>query len=247
MNGMVWRRVLTVTVHVRRICSSKGSGVENGLKGLSASPATPVQSENSSRVENSSSVEEKRTRKAQSRARNLEILKQKRAKGLHPNQANAKLDSQRGIEMFLDIDGGAGVRRTGRAWKSSELRLKSFDDLHRLWFLLLKERNVLLTERAWCKTNGRHWSNGMSNLYKVRHSMARVKGVVGERVRAIRAQRAKNALQSEIEGSHDDPQGTVDEPQEEIVQKKGQHKNVNKNWYWKKQNEVSKSGTPLHV
>lgn len=88
---------------------------------------------------------------------------------------------------FIDSGGGAGATRTGRAWRTSELRLKSFEDLHTLWYVLLRERNILLTEKEWCRSNRRHWVNGESNLYKVKRSMARLRGVIGERTRAYKA------------------------------------------------------------
>jgi large subunit ribosomal protein L47 len=105
-----------------------------------------------------------------------------------------------GIRGFLDTGTSAGATKTGRAWRTAELRLKSFDDLHRLWFVLLRERNTLLTEKSWCKTNGRHWVGGQSNLVKVKRSMARVQGVVGERARAYKAQQQRLVEDAESKG-----------------------------------------------
>eukprot|EP00177_Eucheuma_denticulatum_P005961 GFKZ01010869.1.p1 GENE.GFKZ01010869.1~~GFKZ01010869.1.p1 ORF type:complete len:196 (-),score=14.43 GFKZ01010869.1:80-667(-) len=136
-------------------------------------------------------------------------------------------DSQKGVLEFIDSHGtGAGAARNGRSWRTSELRLKSYEDLHRLWFLLLKERNMLLTEKAWCTTNRHHWENGESNLYKVKRSMARIKVVVGERIRAHRSLEGRQALREEKLGLQS-LVGETDTPNEsrgsgEVLDSKGE-------------------------
>ena len=71
----------------------------------------------------------------------------------------------------------------GRAWRAAELRRKSFDDLHGLWYVCLKERNMLLTERYAAHKSGRNFI-GPDRLVKVKATMARIKHVVHERRRA---------------------------------------------------------------
>uniref|UniRef100_A0A7S2V0Y4 Large ribosomal subunit protein uL29m n=1 Tax=Fibrocapsa japonica TaxID=94617 RepID=A0A7S2V0Y4_9STRA len=72
------------------------------------------------------------------------------------------------------------VMVTGRAWRCEELRKKSFEDLHKLWYVLYKERNRLLTERQACRRNNMVMPHPERST-KVRKSMAAIKTVVGER------------------------------------------------------------------
>lgn len=88
-------------------------------------------------------------------------------RGLARKMEREWTSSQAGLLEFLDVSGGAGAKKAGRPWSVDELRLKSFEDLHKLWFVLVKEKTALMTEKHWVHTNGMYWEHGMSNLRKV--------------------------------------------------------------------------------
>jgi hypothetical protein len=58
--------------------------------------------------------------------------------------------------------------------------LKSFEDLQKLWFVLLKERNMLLTYRHICFKTKTDMHEPL-RLRKVSQSMARIKSIIEER------------------------------------------------------------------
>ncbi|XP_012221661.1 large ribosomal subunit protein uL29m [Linepithema humile] len=73
--------------------------------------------------------------------------------------------------------------KVGRSWRKDELRLKSNSDLHKLWFVLLKERNMLMTMEEASKEANEVFPNP-ERLDKVEDSMNNLEMVVCERNRA---------------------------------------------------------------
>jgi len=73
--------------------------------------------------------------------------------------------------------------KVGRSWKKDELRIKSNQDLHKLWFVLLKERNMLLTMEHECKNKYELFPNP-ERIDKVEESMNNLETVVRERNKA---------------------------------------------------------------
>lgn len=73
--------------------------------------------------------------------------------------------------------------KSGRAWKLDELRIKSNKELHQLWFILLKERNMLLTMEHECERQVELFPSP-ERLDKVKLSMNNLERVVRERNRA---------------------------------------------------------------
>lgn len=78
---------------------------------------------------------------------------------------------------------GAKEIKSGRAWKKEELRIKSNSDLHKLWFVLLKERNMLLTMQEAGKEQLELFASP-ERIDKVEESMCNLEDVVRERNKA---------------------------------------------------------------
>jgi len=92
-----------------------------------------------------------------------------------------------------------------------ELRRKSFDDLHRLWFVLYRERNMLLTEAHISRVNSQYMTQ-TDRAGKVKKSMGAIKHVLGEREREQNAR--DSALQATMDQAEFDA-ATLDGPLEE--------------------------------
>ncbi|EGC34525.1 hypothetical protein DICPUDRAFT_92203 [Dictyostelium purpureum] len=96
----------------------------------------------------------------------------------------------------------------GRSWEAKDLRGKSFNDLHEIWFELSIERNKLLTEKA--SNKGNTLENPL-RLRKVKKSMAAVKTVLGER------DTLKKTLYLLKNESNDAPKNRIEELKEKVA------------------------------
>ncbi|XP_077219157.1 uncharacterized protein LOC143853318 isoform X2 [Tasmannia lanceolata] len=98
--------------------------------------------------------------------------------------ANASVRTMRNpLEEFFEADRSQEEDKPvvyGRSWKASELRLKSWDDLQKLWYVLLKEKNMLMTQRQMLHAQNLRFPNP-ERVPKVRKSMCRIKHVLTER------------------------------------------------------------------
>ncbi|XP_010550662.1 PREDICTED: 39S ribosomal protein L47, mitochondrial-like isoform X2 [Tarenaya hassleriana] len=90
------------------------------------------------------------------------------------------------LEEFFEVERSQDEDKPvvyGRSWKASELRLKAWDDLHKLWYVLLKEKNMLMTQRQMLQAQNLRFPNP-ERVPKVRKSMCRIKHVLTERALA---------------------------------------------------------------
>lgn len=109
------------------------------------------------------------------------------------------------LDAFRDpIDRAQRLQsNVGRSWSVQELRRKSYEDLHKLWYVLYKEKNMLLTEQQLSRRKQLIMPQ-LDRFKKVRKSMGAIKHVLGERKRVtvsnhLQRQKEKEGKQSESE------------------------------------------------
>ena len=90
----------------------------------------------------------------------------------------------RGLEEFFESNQAWVWREkegeAGRPWTCAYLRLKSFDDLHKLWWICIKEQNKLESQKV--EANRFRIIFPFKNrLFDLKRSMSRIKRVLWER------------------------------------------------------------------
>lgn len=101
-------------------------------------------------------------------------------RGFHTSRTDQGLEEFFGDpKLWSEID-----IKSGREWLVEDLRLKDNETLHKLWYVLLKERNMLLTLEAEADRQKKHMP-GDDRLEKVETSMKNLKQVVQERDEAL--------------------------------------------------------------
>ncbi|XP_018119167.1 39S ribosomal protein L47, mitochondrial isoform X1 [Xenopus laevis] len=92
-----------------------------------------------------------------------------------------------GLDEFFDDPKNWGEKsvKSGDAWTAKQLRGKSNEDLHKLWYVLLKEKNMLLTLEQESKRQ-RLPMPSPERLSKVGKAMRRLDTVITEREDSLR-------------------------------------------------------------
>ncbi|XP_069583365.1 large ribosomal subunit protein uL29m [Ranitomeya imitator] len=111
-------------------------------------------------------------------------------RGLAPRLQGSSLHSsaaRTGLHEFFDDpkNWGETTMKSGDLWTINHLRCKGSEDLHKLWYVLLKEKNMLMTLEQESKRQ-RVAMPSPERLYKVNKSMENLHTVVTEREDALR-------------------------------------------------------------
>ncbi|XP_075412191.1 large ribosomal subunit protein uL29m [Tenrec ecaudatus] len=106
---------------------------------------------------------------------------------LHQSRFLHSTLARKGLEEFFDDPKNWGQEnvKSGASWTCQQLRNKSNEDLHKLWYVLLKERNMLLTLEQEAKRQSLPMPSP-ERLEKVVDSMDALDKVVQEREDALR-------------------------------------------------------------
>ncbi|KAI3425296.1 hypothetical protein D9Q98_009062 [Chlorella vulgaris] len=109
--------------------------------------------------------------------------------------------ARRGLEelIVLPPKEDAQLPTSGRTWEAADLRKKSWDDLHKLWFVLLKERTRLQAEKAMYRQQQQRMPN-VTRVAKVRKAMCRIKLVLSERIKEHEDPNIRMELKAFIDG-----------------------------------------------
>ncbi|KAF9220961.1 MRP-L47-domain-containing protein [Gyrodon lividus] len=89
-----------------------------------------------------------------------------------------------GVAKYETMEARESLTESGRPWTAAELRRKSFKDLHTLWYVLLRERNLLATQKEEARRLGVNNPEALAapTMDRMcRKSMARLKFVTNER------------------------------------------------------------------
>lgn len=158
------------------------------------------------------------------------LLAEKNENGPLRQQLNIQINPNHGLYGFFrrKEDKGAVSYETletadvtkdqsGRSWNAAELRRKSFKDLHTLWYVLLRERNLLATQIEEARRLGVH-PNFLSvhgRMSKCRKSMARIKYVINERRLAY--ERAMKAYEEQRDADMAEEQAQIEAGKQELA------------------------------
>lgn len=71
----------------------------------------------------------------------------------------------------------------GRSWKAGELRLKSTEDLHKLWYVCVREKNLVLADELALEHDPTHVRKAgkIRRVEKLQQTMSRILHVIAER------------------------------------------------------------------
>jgi large subunit ribosomal protein L47 len=96
-----------------------------------------------------------------------------------------------------------GSEQVGRPWSVKALRRKSYDDLHKLWYVLYIERNMLLTEQQLSRRRKLIFPQP-ERFQKVKKSMGAIKQVLGERKKVKIAEFKLTKMEEEMTANAED-------------------------------------------